>query len=69
MSEGKVPDQILTTSILLKIQLCSFGTLRLISRISDAPAEVVDGGFEDHFTERQPPTPRTLGAAVRALDA
>ena len=49
--------------------LCSFGTQRLILWISDAPTEIVDGGFEDHFTEFKPPTPRTHGSAERALDA
>ena len=49
--------------------LCSFGTRRLISRISHAPAEVVDGGFQQHFAELQPPAPRTHGSAERALDA
>jgi hypothetical protein len=50
------------------LRLCSFGTLRLISRISHAPAEVVDGGFQQHFTELQPPASRTHGCAERALD-
>jgi len=39
-----------------KSGLCSFGTRRLISRVSDAPAEVVDSGFQQHFTELQPRT-------------
>ncbi len=51
------------------IGLCSFGTRRLISRVSNAPAEVVDGSFEQHFTELQPPASRTHGCAERALDA
>ncbi len=33
------------------IGLCSFGTRQRISRISDTPAKVVDGGFQQHFTE------------------
>ncbi|WP_435065767.1 CGCGG family putative rSAM-modified RiPP protein [Halobaculum sp. EA56] len=49
--------------------LCSFGTRRLISRVSDAPAEVVDGRFQQHFTELKPPASRTHGYAERALDA
>ncbi len=52
----------------IKIGLCSFGTQRLISRISHAPARVVDGRFQQHFTEFKPPTPRTHGSAERALD-
>jgi hypothetical protein len=51
------------------IRLCRFSTLRLISRISHAPAKVVDGRFQQHFTELKPPTPRTHGSAERALDA
>jgi hypothetical protein len=49
--------------------LCSFDTLCCISRISDAPSKVVDGGFEDDFTEFKPPASRTHGTAERALDA
>ena len=48
--------------------LCSFGTRRLISRISHAPTEIVDGGFEQHLTELKPPASRTHGSAERALD-
>ena len=33
------------------LRLCSFGTLRRISRVSDAPAKVVDGSFQQHFAE------------------
>ena len=33
------------------VRLCSFGTPRSISRISDASAKVVDGGFQQHFSE------------------
>ena len=35
--------------------------------MSNAPAEVVDGGFEEHFTELQQPATRTHGCAERAL--
>ena len=49
--------------------LCRIGTRRLISWVADAPAEVVDGGFEQHFTEFEVPTSRTHGSAERALDA
>ena len=35
----------------LGIRLCSFGTRRSILWISDAPAKVVDGGFQQHFAE------------------
>ena len=52
----------------LNIRLCSFGTPWSISRISDAPAEVVDGRFQQHLTELQPPVTRTHGSAERALD-
>jgi hypothetical protein len=52
----------------LIIRLCSFGTRRLISRISHAPSEVVDGRFQQHLTELQPPATRTHGSAERALD-
>jgi hypothetical protein len=36
-------------------RLCGLGTLRLVSRISHGPAEVVDGSFQKHLTELQPP--------------
>lgn len=49
--------------------LCSFGTPWLISRKLDAPAEIVDSGFEYHFAELQPPVSRTHGCAERTLDA
>ena len=71
-----VNDQVIlgadsTPRVLLdrKNWLCSFGTLRSISRKSHAPTEVVDGGFEQHFSELKPPAPRTHGSAERALDA
>jgi len=32
-------------------RLCSFGIRRRISWVSDAPAKVVDGGFQQHFAE------------------
>ena len=35
----------------LFIWLCSFDTRRRISRVSDAPAKIVDGGFQKHFAE------------------
>jgi len=54
--------------IVHNIVLCRIGTRRLISRVSDASAEVVDGGFEQHFTEFEVPASRTHGSAERALD-
>ena len=52
-----------------RVVLCRIGTRHWISRESNAPAEVVDGTFEDHLTEFQMPTSRTHGGAERALDA
>jgi len=48
--------------------LCILGTLGLISSITNAPSNVVDGSFENHFSELRVPTPRTHGLAERALD-
>ncbi len=40
-----------STNAILNKRLCSFGTRRSILWKSDAPSEVVDGRFENHFTE------------------
>jgi len=64
-----VSDDYGRSALFFFFRLCSFGTLRWISRVSDAPAKVVDSGFEDDFTEFKPPASRTHGTAERALDA
>jgi hypothetical protein len=49
--------------------LCRTGTRRRISWKYHAPPEIVDGTFEDHFTEFEMPASRTHAGAERALDA
>jgi hypothetical protein len=51
------------------ILLCRTGIRCWIPQEPDAPTEVVDTTFEDHFTEFQMPTWRTHSEAERALDA
>jgi len=43
--------------------------MRCILRIWDAPAKVVDGDFENDFTEFKPPASLMHGTADSALDA